>query len=226
MQNQWSAQPYQSGASKPKRSPLRFLVPLLLVLACLIVACVGFAIFSNSGGEATAPAVTPTSAPKVAATSTPVRPQAPAAPTEPALGIIEKGIPRETSLEASAPKPTVTAAPTAKPAVDTVNRSGLLIRNQKIYDLDGKLAYQGDIDLKPVLDRIAAGRKDPHPNDGSTFTNRERRLPIMSDAKYYTEYVVRTPNMRDVGPQRLIIGKGAELYYTPDHYVTFVKLSR
>lgn len=204
---------------------MRFILPLLLVLACLILACIGFAIFSNLDSEASTPA------PPAAATTTPARPPAAtpvAGPTEPALGVLDKSVPRESSLEASAAKPTArpTIAPTARPVNDTVNRSGLLIRNQKIYDQDGKLVYQGDIDLKAVLDRIAAGKKDPHPNDGTTFTNRERRLPIMSDSKYYTEYVVRTPGLREVGPQRLIIGKGYEIYYTPDHYATFVKVSR
>ncbi len=202
---------------------MRFILPLLLVLACLILACIGFAIFSNLGSEASPPAAVATTAPPRPAAATPI-----AGPTEPALGVLDKSIPRESSLEAGAAKPTTrpTAAATAAPTSRAANSSGLLIRNQKIYDQDGKLVYQGDIDLKAVLDRIAAGKKDPHPNDGTTFTNRERRLPIMSDAKYYTEYVVRTPNLREVGPQRLIIGKGYEIYYTPDHYATFVKVSR
>ena len=93
-----------------------------------------------------------------------------------------------------------------------------------MYDLDGKLAYQGDVDLGPTLERIAAGIRDPHPNDGTVFQNRERRLPSKSDGQYYREYVVRTPGLREVGPQRLITGKDGEAYYTPDHYDTFIRI--
>jgi filamentous hemagglutinin len=109
---------------------------------------------------------------------------------------------------------------------DGVRRSGLVVRNVTIYDLNGKVAYKGDMDLKPTLDRIEAGRRDPHPNDGTNYTNRERRLPYKTDSQYYTEYVVRTPGLKDVGPQRLVIGKGSEIYYTADHYVTFITITR
>jgi len=88
----------------------------------------------------------------------------------------------------------------------------------------GRVAYRGDIDLTPHLDRIEQGERDSHRNDGSTFGNRERLLPIMQDRNYYKEYVVRTPNISGVGPQRLVIGKGGEIYYTPDHYESFIEL--
>lgn len=99
----------------------------------------------------------------------------------------------------------------------------LVIRDVSIYDVDGNLAYQGDIDLAPTLDRIARGESDPHANDGGVFQNREGLLP--KEAKgYYHEYVVRTPGLDAVGPQRLILGEGGEVYYTPDHYATFTRI--
>ena len=58
-------------------------------------------------------------------------------------------------------------------------------------------------------------------NDGTTFGHREGRLPRQPRG-YYTEWVVRTEGIRNVGPQRLITGRGGEAYYTPDHYETFV----
>ena len=119
--------------------------------------------------------------------------------------------------------PVRTPTPAAR-ATATRAANPYVVRNVKIYDLDGNLAYQGDMDLKPTLDRIAAGIKDPHRDDGIVFQNRERLLPIKTDREYYHEYVVRTPGLRDVGPQRLILGKDGEVYYTPDHYDSFIRI--
>ncbi len=99
-----------------------------------------------------------------------------------------------------------------------------VVRNQQIQDQTGKIVFTGDINLEPVLARIARGERDSHPNDGSVHSNREGKLPRQSDRNYYHEYVVRTPNLRNVGPQRLILGKQNEVFYTPDHYKTFLKL--
>jgi filamentous hemagglutinin len=74
------------------------------------------------------------------------------------------------------------------------------------------------------MDRIDAGVKYPHKNDGTFFQNREGLLPPQG-AQYYREYVVPTPGSSGVGPQRIIIGNGGELYYTPDHYKTFIPFS-
>lgn len=99
----------------------------------------------------------------------------------------------------------------------------LVIRDVRIEDRDGRIAYRGDMDLRPEVARIERGDRDAHRNDGSTFQNREGRLPKQQRG-YYREYVVRTPGMRDVGPQRLVIGAGGEIYYTPDHYRTFKRI--
>ena len=128
--------------------------------------------------------------------------------------------PRSRSGTATAlPRGTPRATPSGKAIKDPY-----VVKNVKIYDLDGRLAYRGDIDLKPTLKRIEQGIEDPHPNDGSVFGNRERRLPRQSDRNYYHEYVVRTKGIRGVGPQRLILGKQGEIYYTADHYETFIKI--
>lgn len=99
----------------------------------------------------------------------------------------------------------------------------LIVRDVRIEDRDGRLAYRGDMDLRPVLARIERGDRDAHRNDGSQFQNREGRLPKQQRG-YYREYVVRTPGLRDVGPQRLVIGAGGEIYYTSDHYRTFKRI--
>lgn len=69
---------------------------------------------------------------------------------------------------------------------------------------------------------IEKGGPFPYPrNDGVVFENRERRLPE-KQAGYYHEYTVPTPGSQDRGPRRLITGRSQELYYTGDHYSTFV----
>ncbi|MFF4413283.1 ribonuclease domain-containing protein [Streptosporangium sp. NPDC001559] len=70
--------------------------------------------------------------------------------------------------------------------------------------------------------RIRQGGPFPYSRDGVVFQNRERRLPIRQQG-YYHEYTVPTPGSRDRGARRLISGDGTrELYYTGDHYRTFV----
>ena len=124
------------------------------------------------------------------------------------------------------PQPTATDRAAQQDVVATpagAAEEDLVIRDVSIYDVDGNLAYQGDVDLAPTLDRIARGESDPHDNDGAVFQNREGLLPEQ-DRGYYREYVVRTPGLTAVGPQRLILGEGGEVYYTPDHYATFTRI--
>ena len=97
------------------------------------------------------------------------------------------------------------------------------VKNQTIRDLDGRVVYKGTIDLKPTLDRIARGEANRHRNDGATFENRENRLP-RKPAGYYKEYVNPTPGEYGPGPQRIIIGKKDEVWYTADHYKTFKQI--
>jgi ribonuclease T1 len=120
--------------------------------------------------------------------------------------------------------PSQTTSSQATSNQTTQTASSLILKNQTIYDLDGRVAYKGDIDLRPVLKRIQNGQRDNHRNDGVVHRNREGKLPRQNDPEYYREYVVRTPGLRSVGPQRLIIGKGGEAYYTPDHYRTFIRV--
>jgi ribonuclease T1 len=57
--------------------------------------------------------------------------------------------------------------------------------------------------------------------DGIVFENREKLLPAKSNG-YYHEYTVPTPGSDDRGARRLITGDAKELYYTDDHYASFV----
>jgi len=79
-------------------------------------------------------------------------------------------------------------------------------------------AYLGD-----TLTRIAKGEGFPHRNDGSVFRNDEGLLPREAP-DYYTEYVIPTPGNPGAGVQRVVVGQQGEVYYTPDHYATFVRV--
>lgn len=69
---------------------------------------------------------------------------------------------------------------------------------------------------------IQKGGPYPYPrNDDVVFQNREKRLPAEKNG-YYHEYTVKTPGSPDRGARRLITGAGKELYYTGDHYASFV----
>ncbi|GGS41629.1 ribonuclease domain-containing protein [Actinokineospora fastidiosa] len=71
---------------------------------------------------------------------------------------------------------------------------------------------------------IRRGGPFPHPDrDGSTFGNREGLLPER-ERGYYKEYTVPTPGSPDRGARRLVTGSAEELYYTDDHYESFVSV--
>lgn len=72
-----------------------------------------------------------------------------------------------------------------------------------------------------VWQLIRRGGPFPYRQDGGVFGNREARLPSRQPG-FYREYTVPTPGQHDRGPRRLITGGAEELYYTGDHYVTFV----
>lgn len=92
-----------------------------------------------------------------------------------------------------------------------------------------------------IAARVRDGRPLPFPKDGVVFGNREGRLAPQPSG-YYREYTVLppagSPNEISVGGQRfrisppqghrgaerLIIGGGERLWYSPDHYKTFIPL--
>jgi len=78
-------------------------------------------------------------------------------------------------------------------------------------------------ELQKTLDLIARGGPFPYRNDGEVFANREQCLPQQARG-YYREYTVVTPRVQDRGARRVVRGNGGELYYTRDHYRTFVQI--
>ena len=82
----------------------------------------------------------------------------------------------------------------------------------------------GTVDLRPTQAAIEAGPPYPFNRDGITFQNRSADLPLQTEG-YYREFTVPTPGALDRGPQRIIVGNNGEMYYTPDHYSTFIPLN-
>ena len=86
-----------------------------------------------------------------------------------------------------------------------------------------------DADLpREALDTIALiqrGGPFPHRQDGSTFGNREGRLPRQPRG-WYREYTVDTPGLSHRGARRIVTGghPPREWYYTDDHYDSFRRI--
>ncbi|MFA6435189.1 MAG: ribonuclease domain-containing protein [Elusimicrobiales bacterium] len=109
-------------------------------------------------------------------------------------------------------------------------------------DLAPKVEDPARVDaiLKLVSD-IFFGEPLPYSQDGAIFTNREGILPEQP-RDFYKEYTLLTgdaphsvviggqayqvaPDLSARGSERVIIGGGEFLYYTPDHYKTFIQLT-
>jgi guanyl-specific ribonuclease Sa len=73
-----------------------------------------------------------------------------------------------------------------------------------------------------TLEAIEHGGPFPYDRDGSTFQNRERRLPNRPRG-FYREYTVETPGSPDRGARRIVAGGDPPevYYYTDDHYRSF-----
>jgi filamentous hemagglutinin len=113
--------------------------------------------------------------------------------------------------------------PFGQPQIGAVTGTVKVIENARIINF-GKVIFQGRIDLNPTLDRIRAGQRLPHRNDGAIFKNREGQLPAQRDKNYYREFVLKMKGIPFPGPQRVIIGKRGEVFYTGDHYATFERV--
>jgi filamentous hemagglutinin len=130
--------------------------------------------------------------------------------------------PAAPSTSTSAPAAPWSATPVA-PTTPSTRADRLLVPGVSVRDLDGRIAWRGDVDLHPALARIERGERDEHRSDGEVFGNREHRLPEQPRG-WYREYVVRTPGLRGPGPQRLVLGKDGAAFYTSDHYATFTQV--
>jgi filamentous hemagglutinin len=110
-----------------------------------------------------------------------------------------------------------------KPHIDAVTTPAKALENAKVINF-GKVIYQGKVDVNTTLERVRAGKKLDHRNDGAIFRNREKALPAQRDRDYYREFVHQVKGLPFPGPQRVIVGKKGEVYYTGDHYSSFTRV--
>lgn len=95
--------------------------------------------------------------------------------------------------------------------------------------------------IMQLVSDIYNGKHLPYSQDGSTFKNKEGKLPAQP-AGFYKEYTLLTgsaphtvtiggttyqvaPDLSARGSERVIIGGGEKIYYTPDHYANFILLT-
>jgi len=103
---------------------------------------------------------------------------------------------------------------------------------------------QDQLRVKAILKLLADiynGVNLPYSQDGAVFKNKEGRLPAQPSG-FYREYTLLTgsaphtvtigattyqvaPDLSARGSERLIIGGGEKIYYTPDHYANFIQLA-
>ena len=84
----------------------------------------------------------------------------------------------------------------------------------------GKTIGTGTVDVQSTIKGIESGAIV----ERATFLNKKGLLPI-KEPGYYKEFVLPTPITPKVGPQRIIQGHNGELYYSPDHYQSFIPLN-
>lgn len=77
-------------------------------------------------------------------------------------------------------------------------------------------------EARATIGMIQRGGPFPHRQDGSTFGNREGRLP-RKPRGWYREYTVDTPGLDHRGARRIVTGGDPprDWYYTDDHYDSF-----
>ena len=94
-------------------------------------------------------------------------------------------------------------------------------RSASADDASGWPAYLTD-EARQTVALIQRGGPYPYRQDGTTFGNREKRLP-QRQRGWYREYTVDTPGLSHRGPRRIVTGghPPTEWYYTADHYDSF-----
>lgn len=123
-----------------------------------------------------------------------------------------------TTTTPSSKKATPTATPSSKKATATPRP-----KPARADGLKTVYTFQLPKEAQRTITLIKKGGPFPYERDGITFQNREGLLPQKARG-YYSEYTVITPGSRDRGARRIIAGNKGELYYTEDHYDSFVRV--
>ncbi len=78
-------------------------------------------------------------------------------------------------------------------------------------------------EAQETIKSIEKGGPFPFKQDASVFRNEEGLLPLQGK-DYYKEYTVPTQGIGNRGTQRIVSGGKGEMYYTKDHYKTFIRI--
>ena len=126
--------------------------------------------------------------------------------------------------EETATQTTLTiAAPEAEPSESQGEQGDEPAAPREQAAGDGRVSDEEAAGIAATLALIDSGGPLPYDQDGSTFQNREGRLPQQPEG-HYREYTVETPGSGDRGARRLVIGESGETYYTRDHYDSFIEI--
>jgi ribonuclease T1 len=133
---------------------------------------------------------------------------------------VASSVERTTAAPSGVAEPTT--ATTRRPASSTTTTS-VAAAAEAVSDLP----VASTADLPPeALDTLAlieAGGPYPYDQDDGVFGNREGILPDAYDG-YYREYTVVPPGEGDRGARRFVVGADGEVFYTDDHYESFVEV--
>jgi ribonuclease T1 len=110
------------------------------------------------------------------------------------------------------PAPTAPVASKAEHSADD--------KTLKLSSIADEQQRQAVVEVAALIDKGGPFR---YRKDGTAWENRERRLNKRPPG-YYREYTVDTPGENDRGARRIIAGDDGDLYYTADHYRTFVQI--
>jgi ribonuclease T1 len=78
-------------------------------------------------------------------------------------------------------------------------------------------------EIEETFDDVEDGPPYDYDEDGGVFRNDEMLLPDHPRG-YYREFTVETSGEDDRGERRLVIGSAGEVFYTEDHYGSFVPI--
>lgn len=140
------------------------------------------------------------------------------------LGLIAYGV--YTAQQRPRPQPPGDEPVVAEREEGSPEQDRVVVENVAVTYQDGGriVTWRGDVDLTETIARIRRGeRLEWWENDGDHFGNFEGRLP-KRERGYYREWVHLTPQAPGPGPQRIVSGKDGDLWYTPDHYESFIEL--
>jgi hypothetical protein len=87
----------------------------------------------------------------------------------------------------------------------------------------GRVVYRGRIALGETLERIQLNRTLPQGHDGELFADHGHQLPRKPKG-HYRQYVLPTPHLEGPGPQRIVVGRDAEIFYSADGRRNFVRV--